>query len=211
MKFLPRSGRKKGNTGNMKQKGVKPPFCFAIHQGQRLPGPSGACRLAVVSLCRCVFSQASIDFFLRLLPGVAIPFLQLSDQLVFIAGHRVEIVISELAPPLLYLPAYLFPLSLNDILIHCSLHMIWLPVIKDPPVWAASAWASEQTFRQIGETRGGETLPRGKPSLPNYPGRAAVNLTPKPLIPSADGRRTWHPDRVKCDKQRQSSSRISPD
>jgi hypothetical protein len=121
MKFLPGYGE---NKGNREKGGVNTPLFSAIIAGQVLPGPSGACRLGEISLRRCVLSQAPIDFFLRLLLGVAIPFLQLSNQLVFVAGHRVEIVIGELAPPLLNLPAYLFPLSLNDILIHCSLHVI---------------------------------------------------------------------------------------
>jgi hypothetical protein len=111
--------------------------------------------LGEISLRGGVLSKAPIDFFFRSLPGVAVPFLELSNQLVSIAGHRIEIVIGELTPPLLYLPAYLFPLSLNDILIHCSLHYDWLPCDNVPRAWAASARASEQQFRQGGKLVGG--------------------------------------------------------
>src|ERR1017187_3976846 len=76
---------------------------------------------ARLTMLRVEIAVKVIDILLRLVGGVAVPFLELADQNVLPAGDLLEVVIGELAPLDAHLPLDLRPVALQRILIHRSL------------------------------------------------------------------------------------------
>src|SRR5688572_3842862 len=60
---------------------------------------------------------------LGLIPGDAVTLLDLADELIAVARHLVELVVSELAPLLLQLATHLLPVALNAIPVHAVLRL----------------------------------------------------------------------------------------
>src|SRR5262245_65800215 len=69
-------------------------------------------RLLVVSI------EALLDLALRLIALPAVALLQRTGELVHRAVDPVEVVVGELAPPLLDLTAHLLPLAGENVLVH---------------------------------------------------------------------------------------------
>jgi len=56
-----------------------------------------------------VLAEASIHFLFGALAGVTVPLLQASYQLIPFSRNAIEVVVSEISPPLLDLSAHLLP------------------------------------------------------------------------------------------------------
>src|SRR5215831_7031308 len=68
--------------------------------------------------CALVLAEAPVHFLFGTLTSVTVPLLQAPYQLVTFSLNAIEIVVSEISPPLLDLPAHLLPLPFHNIGIH---------------------------------------------------------------------------------------------
>ncbi len=58
-----------------------------------------------------------VDFLFGVLAGVAILFLEQTDEFVVLPAHSLQVVIGEFAPPVFGLTLYLLPLTFESILV----------------------------------------------------------------------------------------------
>src|SRR5215831_13180545 len=69
-----------------------------------------------------VLAEAPVHFLFSALTSVTIPLLQAPYQLVTFSLNAIEVVVSEIAPPLLDLPTHLLPLPFH----HIGIHLLFL-------------------------------------------------------------------------------------
>src|SRR5262245_375565 len=67
---------------------------------------------------RVELTHPAVHLGLGILLGPAVSLLQLADELIPLSGDDVEVVVGELAPPLLHLAAHLLPLAFQDVGVH---------------------------------------------------------------------------------------------
>src|SRR5262249_12745546 len=64
--------------------------------------------------------KAPRHFVFGVAPRPAVLFLQRADELFALSGNDVEVIVGELAPPLLHLTAHLLPLACQDVGVHVA-------------------------------------------------------------------------------------------
>ena len=87
----------------------------AKHTADRDQDHRALCGLGVFLI---VFLHAAINFLTGFFAGVAIFFLQRADELIALARDAIEVAVGEFAPPLFRAPAHLFPLALQNVVVH---------------------------------------------------------------------------------------------